>query len=65
MEADPDGKSADEIKQLWTYLAGRLAKLDHAEDRDPALSHLINHAPKNVNALGREAPIFGRRAVFQ
>jgi chromosome partitioning protein len=64
MEADPDGKSADEIRALWAYLAGRLAKLDGVEDRDPALSHLIQTVPKNVNGLGREAPLFGRRAAY-
>jgi chromosome partitioning protein len=63
MEADPDGKSAEEIRALWTYLAGRLAKLDAYDERDPALSHLIHHAPKNMNGLGREAPLFGRRAA--
>lgn len=64
MEADPDGKSAEEIKQLWNYLANRLAKLDGTEERDTALNHLVQHLPKNVNALGREVPVFGRRAVF-
>jgi chromosome partitioning protein len=63
MEVDPDGKSAEEIKGLWDYIAQRLARLDAApvEVADP----VIHAAPafRNVNSLGREVPIFGRRAV--
>jgi len=63
MEVDPDGKSAEEIKGLWEYIAQRLARLDAApvEVADP----VIHAAPafRNVNSLGREVPIFGRRAV--
>ena len=62
MEVDPDGKSAEEIKGLWEYIAQRLARLDTApvETAEPMI-----HAPafRNLNSLGREVPIFGRRAV--
>ncbi len=59
MEADPDGKSAEEIRQLWAYLENRLHKMDPAALAEPA-----QHANRNTNALGREVPAFGRRAVF-
>jgi chromosome partitioning protein len=64
MEADPEGKSAEEVTQLWSYLAGRLAKFDGLEDREPALAGFAPPPPRNVNALGREVPVFGRRAVL-
>ena len=62
MEVDPSGKSAEEIKGLWEYIEQRLARLDTApvEVGEPVI-----HPPafRNVNSLGREVPIFGRRAV--
>ena len=63
MEVDPNGKSAEEIKGLWDYIAQRLARLDAAEadTQDPVIRAVP--AFRNVNSLGREVPIFGRRAV--
>jgi chromosome partitioning protein len=62
MEVDPDGKSAEEIKGLWEYIAQRLARLDNAPV-DTAETVIQGPAFRNINSLGREVPIFGRRAV--
>lgn len=61
MEVDPAGKSAAEIAQLWEYLETRLARLEGAHTTwvdDGARTGLL----RNLNALGRSAPAFGRRA---
>ncbi|NWH09236.1 MAG: ParA family protein [Alphaproteobacteria bacterium] len=61
MEVDPAGKSALEIAQLWDYLASRIARLDTPQGTwmDDAAR---GQGQRNVNALGRSAPVFGRRA---
>jgi chromosome partitioning protein len=59
MEIDPTGKSAVEMLQLWDYLASRLARL---EGPQPGWFDENAKNAKNVNALGRSAPSFGRRA---
>ncbi|MEQ9517834.1 MAG: ParA family protein [Parvibaculum sp.] len=63
LEAKPDGKSAGEITNLWAYLATRLERLQPAQESAPggtALTYTGNYA-SNINALGRQAPAFGRR----
>lgn len=60
MEVDPAGKSAGEIAQLWEYLAGRLQRMEQPQ---PAWLDEAGRGPgRNLNALGRAAPAFGRRA---
>jgi len=63
MEVDPNGKSAEEIKGLWEYIEQRLARLDGMQAE--VAENVIQTGPtfRNVNSLGREVPIFGRRAV--
>jgi chromosome partitioning protein len=62
MEIEPDGKSAEEIKGLWDYIQLRLMRLDVAEGET---GEVVQAAPlfRNMNGLGREVPVFGRRAV--
>lgn len=58
METDPTGRSAKEIRELWSYLAERLQRIDALHYRNG------EGAPKGaVNALGRRAPSFGRRVL--
>jgi chromosome partitioning protein len=59
MEVDPTGKSAVEMLQLWTYLADRVGRL---ETPQPSWLDEQTRSARNVNALGRSAPSFGRRA---
>src|SRR5215468_1026631 len=65
MEVDPNGRSATEIKDLWAYLAERIAKIEPMaalpltpRESAPRLQSV------QVNALGRPAPAFGRRAAI-
>jgi chromosome partitioning protein len=62
MEIEPEGKSAEEVRGLWEYLEQRLMRLDAM---DGETGEVVQAAPlfRNVNALGREVPVFGRRAV--
>ena len=63
LEAKPDGKSAGEVATLWSYLATRLERLQPPQEGSlagSALTYTGNYA-SNVNALGRQAPAFGRR----
>lgn len=64
MEADPGGKSAEEVRALWEYLEGRLDRLDGVETRAADTLAQGPQALRNVNALGREVPVFGRRAAL-
>jgi chromosome partitioning protein len=59
MEVDPAGKSAVEMLQLWHYLSDRLGRIE-----TPQAGWFDDNAKaaKNVNALGRSVPAFGRRA---
>jgi chromosome partitioning protein len=63
MEVDPDGKSAEEIKGLWEYIEQRLARLEATPEERPDPVIQAGPAFRNFNTLGREVPIFGRRAV--
>lgn len=58
MEIEPDGKSAEEIRELWDYIDARLLR------RDVKAAEASEVVPirRNVNSLGREVPTFGRRA---
>jgi chromosome partitioning protein len=58
MEIEPDGKSAEEIRELWAYIDARLLRRDlrNADAGD------VVPLRRNVNSLGREVPTFGRRA---
>jgi chromosome partitioning protein len=62
MEIEPDGKSAEEVRGLWEYLHQRLMKLDAVENHG---GEVVQAAPlfRNANPLGRQAPVFGRRAI--
>jgi chromosome partitioning protein len=62
MEIEPEGKSAEEIRGLWEYLQLRLMRLDAAENET---GEVVQAAPlfRNLNSMGRETPVFGRRAV--
>jgi chromosome partitioning protein len=60
MEIEPEGKSAEEVRGLWDYLDQRLVRLDAEAGGGEAVQ--ASTLFRNVNALGREVPIFGRRA---
>jgi chromosome partitioning protein len=62
MEIEPEGKSAEEIRGLWEYIEQRLVRLDASVGES---GEVVHAAPlfRNVNGLGREVPIFGRRAM--
>jgi len=63
MEVEPDGKSAEEVAALWDYIQMRLYRTDLAdhEVNEAAPSSLSN--VRQLNALGRPSPVFGRRAM--
>ncbi len=65
MEVDPGGRSAQEVKELWAYIAERIAKLDPVAAAATAAprEHARLQSGK-INALGRPAPAFGRRAAL-
>lgn len=62
MEIEPEGKSAEEVRGLWDYIYQRLLRLD-ATVNDAG--EVVQATPlfRNMNSLGREVPVFGRRAV--
>jgi len=60
MEVGQDGRSAQEVTQLWQYVAGRLARQREQWSEERA-SRPGLHADMG-NALRRTAPAFGRRA---
>ncbi len=62
MEADPEGKSAEEIAALWDYLQIRLLRRDMSPEL-LADGTAAATASRHVNHLGRVAPAFGRRAA--
>lgn len=62
MEIEPEGKSAEEIRGLWEYLQQRLMRLDAAENETGEVVQATTLF-RNMNSLGREVPVFGRRAV--
>jgi chromosome partitioning protein len=64
MEVDPGGKSAHEVRDLWAYLAERVAKLEPVTAEAAAAREPARLQSAQVNALGRAAPAFGRRAVL-
>ena len=63
MEVESDGKSAQEIVELWTYLQSRLERISASRPRSeldqPRLSFIEAHA--EGAAVRRHAPVFGRR----
>ncbi len=64
METDPEGRSANEIRELWAYIADRLAKAEPIEPPPlTAATPVLRSAPIQVNALGQRMRSFGRRAV--
>jgi chromosome partitioning protein len=64
METDPGGRSATEIKELWAYIADRLAKAEPVAPvaLNPA-APILAARPIQVNALGQRTKSFGRRAM--
>ena len=62
MEIEPDGKSAEEVRQLWEYIDQRLMRMGASHDE--ASDSVVRAAPlfRNKNGLGRDVPAFGRRA---
>ena len=63
METDPGGRSATEIKELWAYVADRLAKMEPALPQPLASPQGALRTPIQVNALGQRVASFGRRAM--
>ena len=67
METDPGGRSAKEIVELWSYVADRLERIEPGLTAGPAVPVKPALQPRaqevQVNALGRQAPTFGRRAA--
>ena len=62
MEAKPTGRSAREMSELWEYLAERIARMDAADEEQAGAAAPRVPYRTNLNALGRNAPMFGRRA---
>ena len=58
MEIESEGKSAEEIRELWDYMETRLMRQDVQE---PASSEVVP-IRRGLSANGRQAPVFGRRA---
>lgn len=61
MESKPGGRSALEVGELWTYLAGRIERLQPMAHNPAITGNASAHLSTNLNALGRRAPVFGRR----
>jgi chromosome partitioning protein len=59
MEIEPEGKSAEEIRDLWEYIDARLLRRDVKVAES---SSDVVQLRRNVNSMGREVPTFGRRA---
>jgi chromosome partitioning protein len=59
LEVSQDGRSAVEVEQLWTYVAGRLVKRREQAVQDLAARQGLNADGGGV--LRRAAPVFGRR----
>ena len=62
LESNPTGRSSKEIKELWSYMKERLLRIEtvgsgYVEDLNKSA------VASQVNALGRRAPIFGRRVL--
>lgn len=62
MEVEPEGKSAEEIAALWDYIYMRLLRNDMAE-QDGREAAVPSSNVRQLNALGRPSPVFGRRAI--
>jgi chromosome partitioning protein len=62
MEIEPEGKSAEEVRGLWDYIYQRLLRLEAVPGET---GEVVQAAPlfRNMNSLGREVPVFGRRAI--
>jgi chromosome partitioning protein len=58
MEVDPNGRSATEVRDLWTYISDRLEK---------NFRRTVFAAPGSVAAASAPRPMggFGRRVVGQ
>ncbi len=70
MECDPSSRSATEIRELWTYLALRLQRvqprpvvLPHAQDRPVFGRQGAENRPPEPAVIDGHAPPFGRRAA--
>ena len=63
MEVEPEGKSAEEVAALWDYIYMRLLRGDLTDQdaREAASAPASN--VRQLNALGRPSPVFGRRAI--
>jgi len=57
MEVNPKCKSALEISALWDYMADRLSRLE-----EEGYERGVRAVGPRINALGKAAPAFGRRA---
>jgi chromosome partitioning protein len=57
MEIEPEGASALEVRNLWEYIETRMMRKDAKAEQSEVVQ-----LRRNVNSLGREAPLFGRRA---
>jgi chromosome partitioning protein len=64
MEVDPGGRSSQEVRDLWTYLAERLTRLDPMAAEAVAAREPARYQTGQVNAIGRPARAFGRRAAL-
>ncbi len=60
MEVSPTCRSAQEVAALWEYLAARLDRI--AEEKLHPSPAAASGSVLRVNALGKRAPAFGRRA---
>lgn len=62
MEAKPDGASATEIADLWSYLADRLARMDEALNGIPDPTD-YTRTVTNLSVMRRRPSSFGRRSI--
>jgi chromosome partitioning protein len=60
MECEAEGRSAAEVRELWAYLAARLAKL-HPHTIPHDRTHLGRPDPHQGAAPASGSPAFGRR----
>ncbi len=62
MEVKPDGTSANEIAEVWSYLAERLARMDDTLNGVPDPTE-YTRTVTNLNVMRRRPAAFGRRSV--
>lgn len=63
MEAKPDGRSAQEVQELWSYLHMRLSRMGQPASSSVSAENQGASLFSSMNAIGRTVPVFGRRTL--